>query len=59
VIGFLFVDTMATNAFRAAYDVPIGAAFSQALHLALHKFRESKLEAEKISLREHPQAGGT
>ncbi|MCI0688955.1 MAG: hypothetical protein L0Y54_17250 [Sporichthyaceae bacterium] len=39
IIGFLCVDTLATDAFSETYDVPLGAAFAQALHLALHRFR--------------------
>jgi hypothetical protein len=39
IIGFLCVDSLATNAFSETYDVALGAAFSQALHLALHRFR--------------------
>lgn len=37
VIGFLCVDTLTVGAFHRVYDVSIGAAFSQALHLALHR----------------------
>lgn len=40
VIGFLCVDTPATGIFNETYDVPLGAAFSQALHLTLLRFRD-------------------
>jgi len=43
IIGFLCIDTQATNAFNATYDVPIGQAFAQALHLALSRFRSKQL----------------
>jgi hypothetical protein len=39
IIGFLCVDTLATGVFNKTYDVPLGAAFAQALHLALSRFR--------------------
>ena len=39
IIGFLCVDTLNTGAFHPTYDVALGGAFSQALHLALHQFR--------------------
>ena len=45
IIGFLCIDTLATNAFNATYDVPIGQAFSQALHLALSRFRSRQLRS--------------
>jgi hypothetical protein len=40
IIGFLCVDTPATDVFNETYDVPLGAAFSQALHLTLLRFRD-------------------
>ncbi len=42
IIGFLCVDSLATNVFNETYDVPLGAAFSQALHLALDRYRAGK-----------------
>ncbi len=45
IIGFLCIDTQATNAFSATYDVPIGQAFAQALHLALSRFRSKRLNS--------------
>lgn len=42
IIGFLCVDTSATDVFSETYDVPLGAAFSQALHLTLRRFRDIK-----------------
>jgi hypothetical protein len=40
IIGFLCVDTRATDVFNETYDVPLGAAFSQALHLTLLRFQD-------------------
>ena len=45
IIGFLCIDTQAINAFNATYDVPIGQAFAQALHLALSRFRTKQLSS--------------
>lgn len=41
VIGFLCVDSLTTDAFHSTYDVALGGAFCQALHLALHRFRST------------------
>jgi hypothetical protein len=46
VIGFLCVDTQAVNVFNEAYDIPLGAAFSQALHLTLLRFRDRERAAQ-------------
>lgn len=40
IIGFLCVDTRSTDVFNETYDVPLGAAFSQALHLTLLRFQD-------------------
>jgi len=45
IIGFLCIDTQVTNAFSATYDIPIGQAFAQALHLALSRFRSKQLSS--------------
>lgn len=42
IIGFLCVDTPATNVFNEVYDVALGAAFAQALHLTLVRFRDQR-----------------
>lgn len=42
IIGFLCIDTLKVGAFSDMYDPSIGAAFSQALYLALHHFRETQ-----------------
>ncbi len=42
IIGFLCVDTPATNVFNEVYDVALGAAFAQALHLTLARFRDQR-----------------
>jgi hypothetical protein len=47
VIGFLCVDTLATNAFNETYDVPIGMAFAGGLHLALNRFRARQAASGK------------
>jgi hypothetical protein len=39
IIGFLCVDSPATDAFHETWDVPIGQAYSDALHLALARYR--------------------
>lgn len=41
IVGFLCVDTLTPGAFLQTYDEAIGAAFAQALYLAMHRFRES------------------
>jgi hypothetical protein len=46
VIGFLCVDTQAVDVFNETYDVPLGAAFSQALHLTLLRFRDRERAAQ-------------
>ena len=40
MIGFLCVDTMALNSFNETYDVPLGSAYVQALHLTMHRYRK-------------------
>jgi hypothetical protein len=47
IIGFLCVDTLQTSAFHDTYDVALGAAFSQVLHLALHRYRTLASQAQK------------
>lgn len=39
IVGFLCVDTLAVGVFNETYDVPLGAAFAQALDLAIQRFR--------------------
>ena len=42
VLGFLCIDSADTDVFRASHDVPLGAAFAHALHLAVLTYREQK-----------------
>jgi hypothetical protein len=53
IIGFLCVDTLQTGAFHDTYDVAIGAAFSQALHLALHRYRAIVSRSQKTTTTTH------
>lgn len=39
IIGFLCIDTLTKGAFVKTYDEALGASFSRALYLALHRFR--------------------
>lgn len=39
IVGFLCVDTPAAGVLNETYDVPLGAAFAQALDLAIQRFR--------------------
>jgi hypothetical protein len=49
IIGFLCVDTLTVGVFREPLDIPLGAAFAQGLHLALHRFRAGQSSSQEAS----------